>query len=146
MGARLGTPPHPSHHTHAHAESRAWIQEKHWRLQRDPSPNHCPNPDTDSPLPARLWIQENHWRPLPSGPPAKIWNTGIILARAPPSLASTMPVRRMTTRACARLAAPSHSRQTCAWRGVCAGRGGVGTVSEHRRSRRCAALRCGGAV
>ena len=40
-----------------------------------------------------LCIQEHHWRPLPSGPPAKMLNTGIILPSAPPSFASTMPAR-----------------------------------------------------
>ena len=42
---------------------------------------------------AHLWIQDIHCCPLPRGPPAKIWKTGVILAIAPPSLASTMPVR-----------------------------------------------------
>ena len=42
---------------------------------------------------AYLWIQDIHCCPLPRGPPAKIWKTGVILAIAPPSLASTMPVR-----------------------------------------------------
>ena len=62
---------------------------------------------------AHLCIQLHHWRPLPSGPPANIWNTGSMRPMAPPSLPRTMPVRMMTTRVWARLAAASHSRQTC---------------------------------
>lgn len=44
-----------------------------------------------------LCIQEHHCWPFPKGPPAKMLKMGSILAIAPPSFASTMPVRTMTT-------------------------------------------------
>mmetsp|Transcript_19909 Transcript_19909/g.59128 ORF Transcript_19909/g.59128 Transcript_19909/m.59128 type:complete len:211 (-) Transcript_19909:496-1128(-) len=55
-----------------------------------------------------------HWRPLPSGPPAKIANNGSIFPSAPPSLASTMPMRSTTWRTSSgsRAASASHSRHT----------------------------------
>lgn len=56
----------------------------------------------------RAWQQHP-----PSGPPANSWNTGIIFPSAPPSLASTMPMRSTTVRV------PFFSAP-------CAGGGGVG--------------------
>ncbi len=46
---------------------------------------------------SNLCIQEHHCWPFPKGPPAKMLKMGSILAIAPPSFASTMPVRTMTT-------------------------------------------------
>jgi hypothetical protein len=64
--------------------------------------------------PPHLWIQLHHCRPLPSGPPANMEKTGIMRPSAPPSLASTMPVRSTTTRVCAAAAASSHALHTSA--------------------------------
>ena len=56
--------------------------------------------------------------PLPSGPPANSEKTGSIFASAPPSFASTIPVRIVTTRVFpsseALAASASHSTQSLA--------------------------------
>lgn len=64
---------------------------------------------------ADLCIQEHHCWPVPKGPPANTLKMGSILAKAPPSLAKTMPVRIVTTLfVLAFFAAASHSLQTSA--------------------------------
>lgn len=65
-------------------------------------------------MPPRLWIQEHHCRPLPSGPPAKMENTGIMRPRAPPSCrdgsrtAGSQPAQYMAEKSDAGRAAAAH--------------------------------------
>lgn len=69
-------------------------------------------------------------RPDPSGPPAKSWNTGSILPNAPPSLASTMPVRMITTRStCACMARQGEDRCAYSRRDEEMGKGFSGAAS-----------------
>jgi hypothetical protein len=81
---------------------------------RRPPCKPCPRPATHPCQATHLWIQLHHCRPEPSGPPAKMEKTGIMRPSAPPSLASTMPVRSTTTRVWASAAAASHARHTSA--------------------------------